>query len=267
MNSVNKFIVSLVKEACNEDVSELLLSKKNQQHLKTLITKFRDKSVKDPNAPKRPLSAYMFFCNKNRELVKKELGVESTMISVTRELGSRWREVKTNKTELAKYNKLAQKDTERHRKEMEKYLNENKSNPIVQKLNKKKNTPKHSKSAYLFFCEKYRPLIRSEHLDMSATDVTKELGKLWNELKNDKSKTRELKTYQTKSEKDKERYLKEKKQMENQSKEVVEEVVEEEEEVVEEEEEVVEEVEEVVEEKHKPKPKRVTKKTKKGKNK
>ena len=253
MNSVNNFIVSLVKEVCNQDVSELLLNKKNQQRLKSLIVKFQDKSVKDPNAPKRPLSAYMFFCNKNREVVRKELGDESNMISVTRELGNRWKEVKTNKTELAIYNKLAQNDTERHRKEMEKYLSENKSSPAVQKLNKKKNTPKHSKSAYLFFCEKYRSLVKSEHPDMSATDLTKELGKLWNDMKNDKSKTKELKSFQTKSQKDKERYLKEKKQMENRNEVVEEEVVEEE---------VVEE--EVVEEEEKPKPKPASRKTKKG---
>ena len=228
MNSINNFIVSLVKEVCDQDVSELLLNKKKQQRLKSLIIKFQDKSIKDPNIPKRPLSAYMFFCNKNREDVRKELGDESTMISVTKELGNRWTEVKKNKTEFAKYTKLAENDTERHKKEMEKYLSENKTNPVVQKLTKRKNTPKHSKSAYLFFCEKYRPIVNSEHPDMSATDVTKELGKLWNELKNDKSRTKEFKTYQTKSQKDKERYLNEKKQMETQTEEVVEEVVEEE---------------------------------------
>lgn len=242
MNTINNFIVSLVKEVCNEDVSELLLSKKKQQRLKALIVKYQDKTIKDPNVPKRPMSSYMFFCNKNREVVRKDLGDDSTMISVTKELGNRWKEVKKNKTEFAKYTKLAQNDKERHQKEMDVYLTENKSNPVAQKLNKKKNTPRHSKSAYLFFCEKYRPLVKSEHPDMSATDVTKELGKLWNELKNDKSRTKELKTYQTKSQKDKERYLKEKEQMESQTEEVVEEVVE-------------EEVEEVVEEKPKPKPK------------
>ena len=129
MNTINNFIVSLVKEVCNEDVSELLLSKKNQQRLKTLIAKYQDKSVKDPNVPKRPMSSYMFFCNKNREVVRKDLGDDSTMISVTKELGNRWKEVKKNKTEFAKYTKLAQNDKERHQKEMDVYLIENKSNP------------------------------------------------------------------------------------------------------------------------------------------
>jgi len=258
MNSINTFIISLVKEACNKDVSELLLDKKRQQRLKSLVVKFQNKSVKDPNVPKRPMSSYMFFCNKNREDVRKELGDDSTMISVTKELGKRWKDVKGNKTELNKYIKLSVNDVERHRKEMEAYLKENKSNPSVQKLVKKKNTPKHPKSAYLFFCEKYRPIIKSEHSDMIATDVTKELGKLWGELKNDKSKAKEIKSYQTKSQKDKERYLKEKEKLGNQEEEVVEEVVEEE---------VV--VEEVVEEEvvEKPKPrttKRTPRKTKKG---
>jgi hypothetical protein len=49
------------------------------------------KKKKDPNAPKRPLAAYMFFCKETRPKVKEELP-ESTFGEIGRILGQRWAE-------------------------------------------------------------------------------------------------------------------------------------------------------------------------------
>ena len=44
---------------------------------------------KDPNAPKKPLSAYMFFCADHRDQIKKD-NPEMKVTEVTSELGKVW---------------------------------------------------------------------------------------------------------------------------------------------------------------------------------
>ena len=69
---------------------------------------------------------------------------------------------------------------------------------------KDKMKPKKSKSAYIYFCDKYRPILNKEN--MKITDLTILLGQKWKEIKNDKT---ELLEFQKLAEKDKERYLNE----------------------------------------------------------
>jgi len=74
------------------------------------------KRTKDPNAPKRNLSGFFFFCNEERGKVKAahpSYGV----CDIAKEMGKKW-EVCTNR---AKYETLAAKDKERYEKEMAVY--------------------------------------------------------------------------------------------------------------------------------------------------
>ena len=72
------------------------------------------------------------------------------------------------------------------------------------------NKPKRGKSAYLFFCGDHRASVKEELGDEAkATEVTAELGRQWNELKEstkaaDKKK---IAKYEEQAKKDKERYL------------------------------------------------------------
>lgn len=52
--------------------------------------KKREKKKKDPNAPKRALSAFMFYSQKHRPLVKKE-NPEATFGEIGRILGEQWK--------------------------------------------------------------------------------------------------------------------------------------------------------------------------------
>lgn len=86
------------------------------------------KRKKDPNAPKRALSAFFFFCKDERESVKKEnpgYGVGD----IAKELGKRW-EVCPNRP---KYDVLAKGDKVRYEKAMAAY----KSGDKKQKVEKK----------------------------------------------------------------------------------------------------------------------------------
>ena len=48
---------------------------------------------KDPNAPKRGLSAYMFFCQDMRDTIKSEGGPNISFTDITKELGKQWKEL------------------------------------------------------------------------------------------------------------------------------------------------------------------------------
>jgi len=83
---------------------------------KTKETKVKRK--KDPNAPKRGLSAYMFFANDNRDKVREENpGIKFG--EVGKLLGERWKAL-TDKEKIP-YEKKAQDDKARYEAEKARY--------------------------------------------------------------------------------------------------------------------------------------------------
>ena len=75
---------------------------------------------------------------------------------------------------------------------------------------KKKDKPKKSKSAYLYFCEEERTRIKQAQPELTSTQITVLLGERWNALKEDVSRASELSSYEKKASVDNERYIKEK---------------------------------------------------------
>ena len=82
---------------------------------------------------------------------------------------------------------------------IEKYLDK----PGNSKKKKDPNAPKRNKTSYMYFTEAMRPKIKSRYPDDTLGEVSKRLGKLWNNLKSkDKQK------YEDMAQQDKKRYLK-----------------------------------------------------------
>ena len=78
------------------------------------------KKKKDPNAPKRALTAYNFFMTENQQNIKAKMtGTDIKQTDVIKEVGRQWKELAESKK--AKYNKMAEKDKQRFAKEMEAY--------------------------------------------------------------------------------------------------------------------------------------------------
>lgn len=78
------------------------------------------KKKKDPNAPKRALSAYNYFLTENQQAIKAGMtGDDIKQTDVLKEVARQWKELSDKKK--AKYVKLADKDKTRHAKEMEAY--------------------------------------------------------------------------------------------------------------------------------------------------
>ena len=190
--------------------------------------KTRKTSDKDPNAPKRAKSAYIFFCAAMRPRVKEELGEEGKS-SIMSELGKRWKELKEDDdraNELAEYTKMAADDKARCEKDKpvekpkkkakaaeeeevsvdEKVAPKKKAKAVEEeevsadekvahKKAKAKATEEESekaspkkKSGYIYFCKHNREGIKTDNPGMSAQDVTRTLARLWKELTKEEQK-------------------------------------------------------------------------------
>ncbi|KAL9130882.1 MAG: hypothetical protein Q9217_001032 [Psora testacea] len=77
-----------------------------------------EKKKKDPNAPKRGLSAYMFFANENRDSVREE-NPGISFGQVGKVLGERWKAL--NATQRTPYEAKAKADKERYESEKASY--------------------------------------------------------------------------------------------------------------------------------------------------
>ena len=92
---------------------------------KFLGNKMKIKAQKNPNAPKRAKSSYMFYSEKYREKVTLKLKKKnpnykgSLMGLVSKDLGANWKNLKDNEKEV--FEAQAAKDKERYHHEMEEF--------------------------------------------------------------------------------------------------------------------------------------------------
>ena len=76
----------------------------------------KQKKKKDPDAPKRPSTSYIFFCNEQRSKLKEE-GLDFKEIG--KRLGEMWKALSDKKKK--KYEKMAEDDKKRYEKAIEDY--------------------------------------------------------------------------------------------------------------------------------------------------
>jgi hypothetical protein len=168
--------------------------------------KARKTSDKDPNAPKKGKSAYIFFCAAMRPQVKEDLGEEGKS-SIMAELGKRWKELKDDNDradELAEYTKMAADDKARYEDEKEngKSAEPVEVEPVKEKPKKKakkvevdvddvetddEQKPK-KKTGYAYFCSHNREGVKTDNPEMKAQDITRALARLWKELSKEEQK-------------------------------------------------------------------------------
>ena len=85
------------------------------------VKKAKRKKRRDPDAPKRAVSAYVFFGHSERPKIQEE-NPDIEFKDVGRKLGERWRNLAAE--EKAKFEELAQKDKDRYAKEIAAYNEE-----------------------------------------------------------------------------------------------------------------------------------------------
>jgi len=226
VNKFNKFVLSFLKDTSeSNNVNELWMAADVQKQVKSLCVSAagsQGRKNKDPNAPKRGKSGYLFFCSDNREAVKESLGAQAKATDVTKELGLRWNALKESKKPadkkiLAGYEKAAEDDKARYKEEKSEYTppeSDDSSDKVQRRRGGKRKSakkgPKRAKSGYLYFCEELREKLKESNPNFKSTEITSELGRLWNELKADTSRATELAKYESMAVEDKGRYEMEK---------------------------------------------------------
>ena len=227
--SDKKLLASLEAEAAedkaryNEAMEDYVAPSEEELAAIVPAKKARKTSDKDPNAPKKGRSAYIFFCAAMRPQVKEDLGEEGKS-SIMAELGKRWKELKDDddrSDELAKYTKMAADDKARYEEEKlfgksnetdeeKAKVEEDDEKPMQQartaekkaeveeeetdedkkpkKQAKKKETGEKPKTGYAYFCSHNREGVKTDNPEMKAQDITRELARLWKELSKDEQK-------------------------------------------------------------------------------
>ena len=210
LKSVNEFVKNFLKENLDDDIQESILEKweEAQNDLKKSMKKQEKKdekkkekkNAKDPNAPKKNKTAYIFFCIDERSKVKEEKP-ELSAKEIIHELGIRWRELKDNNDDKIRvFEKMAEDDKNRYNEE----TGNDGSKP---KSKKNDGKVKKNKSAYILFCEDMRSVVKEQNPDMSAKDIIRELAIRWKDAKNDEEL---YESYKEREIQDKERYAREK---------------------------------------------------------
>ena len=185
------------------NVEALLASFKSedfQEELKKLINKGMPKKtrvssdkLKDENAPKRPKSGYMFYCEKKRPQIKAA-NPEFKVPQISKALGESWKSASPDTK--AKYNKKSEQDKARYNSEKADYTRPSDDELSKQKINQKKRgkpsgtkkrtkpegAPTRGKSSYVFFCADKRAEVKDANPDLKPTEIISELARLWKEL-------------------------------------------------------------------------------------
>jgi hypothetical protein len=209
-----KLLASLEAEAAedkaryNEEIEGYVAPSDEELAAIVPAKKARKTSDKDPNAPKKGKSAYIFFCAAMRPQVKEELGEEGKS-SIMAELGKRWKELKDDDDraeELAEYTKMAADDKSRYEEEKSfgksnepveeeqakkvevEDVETDDEKPAPKKKEKKTEDEKKPKTGYAYFCSYNRKGVKTDNPDMKAQDITRELARLWKEMSKNEQK-------------------------------------------------------------------------------
>ena len=124
---------------------------------------------KDPNAPKRPMTAFLLFAATRRKEVKLA-DPTATVTSVAKALGEEWRQL--GDVERMKFLQLAEKEKEKYDLVKAKYV----------KMKAAESGPKRPPTAFFLFAKERRSEIKERFPEARVTDVAKILGNEWKNL-------------------------------------------------------------------------------------
>lgn len=212
--TATKAVNAITDETSHEILVELVkkhLTEIEKTAKKTSKTSKSVKKKKDPAAPKKNCSSYIFFCKDMRESVKSE-NPDLKGTEITKEIANLWK--KLEEDDKGPFIEKAEADKQRYLDEMKSYTpsegfsNEESEGKTKAKKTKKtrKPGPKKASSSYLFFCKEERSKVKALYPDMDSKDITRELGRVWKEEMTDKKK----KKFEKLAAEDKARYEEEK---------------------------------------------------------
>lgn len=146
------------------------------------IKKRQARHKKDPNRPKRAMSAYTFYMQQMHAIIRaKNPGM--SMTEVTRNVGQQWTAMAD--ADKVSYVNMAQKDKARHDAEMVNYvppppqLIEKGRKGGKLRFKKDPNAPKRPLTAYLIFTNEKRPALSANNSGLKLSEIAKKIGLMW----------------------------------------------------------------------------------------
>jgi hypothetical protein len=177
MNIFNAWILCMGYENSPKELHEWGGLKKNvETAIKTNSTK---KKLKDPNAPKHPLTSYMAFTKEKRSSMSSGDDQKNIMVKI----GQMWRETK----DRTKFDRIAEKDKKRHNEEMKTYNRPNDEDLEKLSVNKKKKkrvkAPKKPVRGYMF--HRLSRKVELKNTGLSDAEILALISTEWKEIKLD----------------------------------------------------------------------------------
>lgn len=187
IENINKFVLDFIDANKNSlSINDNWLSKKNQQFLIKTLKKNNIK-IKDPNKPKRGKSAFLFFCEENRNKLKK-LNPDFTVKEIVSKLGEDWQTLKDSKsTDINKYEQQSIKDRNRYKNEMRTYIPilnrkiENKKNP-----SKRRSKRNNDEIMFDNFIKSKQTRIKKSHPEFTSQEMLEYIKGKWEKLTDEK---------------------------------------------------------------------------------
>jgi hypothetical protein len=133
----------------------------------------KNKKAKDPNRPKRSLSAYFLFAANFRG---KYAGDKLSTVDMAKLCGAEWKQ--QSEKEKKPFTEAAKKSREAYLKAMEKY----------KKQQEKTKPPKRPLSAFFLFMQEGRPDVKKRMPNAPVQDISKELGSIWRNMSDDEKR-------------------------------------------------------------------------------
>mmetsp|Transcript_41747 Transcript_41747/g.87604 ORF Transcript_41747/g.87604 Transcript_41747/m.87604 type:complete len:207 (+) Transcript_41747:284-904(+) len=140
----------------------------------------KKKKNKDPNRPKRNMSAFFLYSNANRERVKEE-NPDAKFGDIAKLLSAEFKEI--SESERARWDQLAVEDKERYQREMEDYEppsadsdsdSDDSDAPKKRKKKKKKkdpNAPKRNQSSFFLYSNATRNDVKAANPEAKFGEI------------------------------------------------------------------------------------------------
>jgi len=142
----------------------------------------KQKLAKDPNAPKRAKSSFIYFsCEMRPRIVAENPSLKTTEIMQI--LGERWGNL--NDGQKQRFKDMQEEDKLRYEREKANYVppaDLPKLKGKKKKNHKDPNEPKKAKTGFIFFSMKFRQQVRDSQENMSIPETGRRLGAMWKEL-------------------------------------------------------------------------------------
>ena len=162
------------------------------------------KQKRAPEAPKKAMTAYIFFNKEMRQQVKESLGPTAKTTEIVRVIAEKWSNMTDE--EKAPYVKMAEDDKVRYNREISNYEGPLHV-PVTRKRghqNRSPDAPKRAMSPFLYFSNEKRQEMQKCNPDLKVTDISAKLGEIWRDMTDEQKEP-----YVKKSAADRDRYHKE----------------------------------------------------------